>query len=350
MTDQKLIAQVYPNYQSTEERPINNLDSISGRILSPKHSISRRRVIDAEGVTHDIVIKRKSSLIIPLGAMALSPNPAIFARIMYAHRIFGYSGSHLRDKYVYENINKSFLSFLPHCLTMHKLLGGSRSVIVMEELPEGREVKPGDLCNIIDIITDVHAKYYGNDDIVKQMKLNYYSANDYKRARSTLRAFFDYYHDDTVKIYGEELTKKIQEFIEHMDVDYAETMHHQTLTHNDLTPRNIRISDKEIFIYDWELACYQNPEHDLIELLISTIDDSFTDKNIHNTINYFRTHLTEKTHQQLSDESYKKILRFNALEYCANRLAIYRSYDRHSKDDFIKKCAHNSRRVLEACL
>jgi len=181
------------------------------------------------------------------------------------------------------------------------------------------------------------------------MKLNHYTPEDYRRSRDTLKALFDYYYDENVKIYGKKLTKDVADFIDHIDAEYAEVMDHQTLTHNDFTPRNLFVDERGIIIYDWELACYQNPEHDLVELLISTIGDDFTDVQIRKIIAYYRKTLAEKTGQKISDAKFAKVMRFNALEYCVSRLAIYRSYSRHSQNSLVKKCVKNARKVLEVC-
>ena len=88
----------------------------------------------------------------------------------------------------YEKIDDSLRGDLPHFLGAFESLGGQSVVLVMEEFPQGRKVCFDDLHRILDSVTDFHAKYFGKDDVVQQMKLNHYAPKDYRRARGTLKA------------------------------------------------------------------------------------------------------------------------------------------------------------------
>jgi small subunit ribosomal protein S2 len=50
-----------------------------------------------------------------------------------------------------------------------------------------------------------------------------------------------------------------------------------TLTHNDFNPRNLCLRRGGVLpatvLYDWELAFFQNPQHDLIEFLVFVLED-----------------------------------------------------------------------------
>lgn len=327
----------------------NAIDTISSGLLG-RRAVTWHETADATGEKYRVVLKRKNSLVVPLGAVALSPSLGVFLRAISAHRVFGFNNGQRREKLFYENVDEKLRRNLPHFLGAKETFGGQNVTIIMEELPRGRSADYGDLRKIIDVITDFHAVYYDKRESVEWMKLNHYTPRDYRRARGTLRSLFRYYYDENVKLYGKRLAKTMVEFIENVDKEYAEVMDCQTLTHNDLTPRNIAICDGKVILYDWELACFQNPEHDLVELLFTTVDDNCTSEQICETVKYFRTQTDERTGRKMSDAKFAKTLRFNALEYCVNRLAIYRAYSKKHPSEMAKRCERNMRKVLEVCV
>lgn len=349
MTDKRLINSILPGHKTIQVFPFRKIDTISSKFLGER-SIMFYKVIDANEKERYIIVKHKNSLVVPLGAIELSPNFVVFLKVINAHRIFGFNDGQKREKLFYEKVDSSLRGVLPQFLGAHESLGGRSVSLMMEEFPQGRGINFGDLKRIIDSITDFHAKYYGKRVAIQKMRLNHYAPKDYRRARGVLRALFNYYYDENVKIYGIEFAHTMSDFIDQIDKEYAKTMDHQTLTHNDLTPRNVYIDDKKVIIYDWELVCYQNPEHDLVELLFTTVDDDCTLAQIRKVILYYRKQFVAKTQQEISDEGFAKYLRFNALEYCVNRLAIYRSYSEKNYNDLARRCERNARKVLEACL
>lgn len=348
MTDKKLICSIFPKYKSIQALSPEKVDTISSKFFG-RYSVVPYKVINASGEKYVIIIKHKNSLVVPLGATLLSPSFGIFLKVIMRHRVFGFNSGRKREKLFYEKVDNSLCGALPKYLGSCERVKGQSVSLAMIKFPQGREVGFDDLYKIIDLITDFHAKYYGKRETIREMGLNYYMPKDYRQSRGTLGALFNYYYDENVEIYGKEFVKVISDFIEHIDEEYAKVMEYQTLTHNDLTPRNISI-DKGIIIYDWELACFQNPEHDLVELLFTTVDDNCTSEQIQKVINYFRRQLENKTEKEISDEEFTKRMHFNALEYVVNRLAIYRSYSKKNYSSLAKRCERNARKVLEACL
>ena len=348
MTDQKLICSIFPKYENIQALSPEKIDTISSKFFG-KYAVIPYKVVDASGERHYIMIKHKNSLVVPLGATLLSPSFGIFLKVIRRHCIFGFNSGGKREKLFYEKIDNSLRGALPQFLGSCETFKGQRVSLAMIKFSQGREVVFSDLYKVIDLITDFHAKYYGKRETIREMRLNYYTPKEYRRSSGVLRALFNYYYDENVKIYGKELVKVMSDFIGRIDEEYAKVMEYQTLTHNDLTPRNISIGER-IIIYDWELACFQNPEHDLVELLFTTVDNDCTPEQIRKIINYFRKQLTNKTKTEISDEEFARRIRFNALEYVVNRLAIFRSYSKKNHNKLARRCERNARKVLEACL
>ena len=100
-----------------------------------------------------------------------------------------------------------------------------------------------------------------------------------------------------------------------------------------------------MLIYDWELACYQNPEHDLIEFLIFELH-KFADDEVRELIAYYKNNLLSALNINIQKADYERILEFNTLEYIVNKLSVYRLADVSLKLAFIKQMCKNAARML----
>ena len=105
-------------------------------------------------------------------------------------------------------------------------------------------------------------------------------------------------------------------------------------------------SEGDFLIYDWELSCYQNPEHDIVEFLIFVLHE-LSDDEVKSGIEYYKRELFEKLKLDISKEDYKRILEFNILEYTVNKLSVYRLADRRYKLDFTEQICMNTSRLIK---
>ena len=137
---------------------------------------------------------------------------------------------------------------------------------------------------------------------------------------------------------------RIEEFINNIDQYLGKYIKHQTLTHNDFSTRNIFMDDEQLYIYDWELAAYQNPEHDLIELLAYSLEQIDTNE-VKEIIKMYRKELYSKINAKYNDQEYKEILINNLKKFIAIRLTMLRIANKKIKMDFIDILINNCNKL-----
>jgi hypothetical protein len=76
-------------------------------------------------------------------------------------------------------------------------------------------------------------------------------------------------------------------------------------------------------VYDWELACYQNPQHDLIEFLVYALGDKTSKHTIDRYATYYLAILQEKTGLSFSAGAFHRVLYLNAVELGLVRFNVY---------------------------
>ena len=160
-----------------------------------------------------------------------------------------------------------------------------------------------------------------------------------------MKRMFRHLAKENISLFGEKKTVAIEAFIDNLHNESAAVSFHRTLTHNDLSYRNISCCDS-VIIYDWELACYQNPEHDIIELLISLLHELSADE-VRSALSYHRQRLSELTGVSLTDKQYAVILRFNMLEFCINKLSMLRIAARRIPLPYIEQFTRNTSAMMD---
>ena len=326
--------------------PLSDNSGMSNRIASKKAGILRYAVQFSDGTDVRFIGKRKSAAIIARGIFMLSGgDPLLFLLLVKNHKIIGYNGSFIREACLYNSFDNSLKKYLPDTIGSAASRLRGECFIAMEELPPN-------VCTavhvfpMIDAIAQFHARYYGDTSCVKKLGINCYASDDYRKTRRCLKRMFKSLSDENYSVFGKEKLEQIYRFIDNIHNEFALVEKRRTLTHNDYSLRNICIKNGQICIYDWELACFQNPEHDIAELLISVMHD-MTDSEIITALGYYRKKLSELTGKVLSDKEYFSSLRFNTLEFCVNKLSILRIAGNYLKLSYTHKLAENTARMLD---
>ncbi len=120
------------------------------------------------------------------------------------------------------------------------------------------------------------------------------------------------------------LRKRMLAFLEHAEDLLAEMQQHGfTLTHNDCTPRNICLDGGRVIFYDWELACIQNPEHDLAELFAFALPPGSLGQRIPGLQQYYYDCLARHLGKQILHRPAGRLLALNALCLALVRMNLY---------------------------
>lgn len=326
--------------------PLEEDNSLTGKTSLGAPPISKLRIFFKDAEVCDVIVKSKSSKVILNGIKLLNFEKSgnLFYHLLRYHRILSFDHSFLREISFYNHIEKDLRSSLPHVYGTYQNRLKDRYLIVMREFCKV-EVSGKELAyRVLDSILPFHLAYYGKKESVARLKLNCYSLKDYERSRFLLRTLFEGFGDEN-RLYFQENLSYLMIFIENIHIRKGALGEHFTLTHNDLSPRNLYFDGNGVILYDWELAAYQNPEHDLIEYLCFVLHD-FSDSEVFELMTYYKENLFEALNLTMSDGQYQKILEFNAAEFIVNKLSVYRRAGKTFPLDFIDDLCRNAARLL----
>lgn len=321
--------------------------SISGRVSFNQPSVFKLRLEFEKQPDIICILKLKSEQIIRCGMELINfDNSSNFQKILEGpHNIIGYDNSHIRESRIYDNISESLKCYMPKIFGAFYDAESDIYAILMHEYKNDVAFDEKMLLKSLDAITDFHAYYYNRPETIDNLLLNHYTTDNYSEQKNILLGMLQRLEEDTASVFSEKHQKLLFDFAMHIDEYHAKLPEHKTLTHNDFTPRNIFCQNDGLIIYDWELACYQCPEHDLIEFLLFVMSE-LTDEQIILIVNAFKQMLFAKCKVSFTDEVYNEILAFNLLEYCVNRLSLYRVCNKALRVDFIDGLAKNAERLL----
>ena len=320
-------------------------DGISNRFSSSDAGVQMYTAELSDGTVRSFIGKKKSFSIVFNGILMLCEKDVLLLmQLLLNHKILGYNGSALRESRLYSSFDESLTQHLPNVYgsASRPLFGDC--FIAMEKFSHAQPSHV-DIRRVIDAILPFHAQYYGDESFARANGVNIYSKTVHRRSRSGLKRMFRHLAKENISLFGEKKTAAIEAFIDDLHNESAAVSFHRTLTHNDLSYRNISCCDS-VIIYDWELACYQNPEHDIIELLISLLHELTADE-VRRALAYHRQRLSEMTGVSLTDEQYASILRFCTLEFCINKLTMLRIAARRLPLPYIEQFTRNTSAMMD---
>ena len=76
-------------------------------------------------------------------------------------------------------------------------------------------------------------------------------------------------------------------------------------------------------VYDWELCCFQNPQHDLIEFLVFVLGNEDFTQNVTRYTEFYMEQLQERIDITLKRKEFFAILHLNAVELAVRRFNLY---------------------------
>ena len=295
----------------------------------------------------EVLLKSKSRNIIKNGIKLLNHDNDMYLLYLLTryHKVLSFDKNYIRELKFYENIDTKLKEYTIPCYGCYKNSLQSKYLIFMKEIKDGLEFDKSYIYKTLDVIIKFHKQYYGKKECCDTYKLNYYSNHDYKISRRLLSYIFHKFDKENKTYFSNKELEKIENFLENIHIYHKNLPEHRSLTHNDFSTRNIFFLKEDLLIYDWELACYQNPEHDVIEFLIFELH-KFADDEVRELIAYYKNNLLSALNINIQKADYERILEFNTLEYIVNKLSVYRLADVSLKLAFIKKMCKNAARML----
>lgn len=182
---------------------------------------------------------------------------------------------------------------------------------------------------VLDDMAVLHAVYFNRaDELLPVMNINDAKTIMTPGMRDLLCEMTRFNHERFQHFFSSDLADLFIDFIGSIETHINRmNAYHRTLTHNDFNPRNICLrhhSDgPRIVAYDWEVPCFQNPQHDLAEFLAYTVDEKASFNDFLEFTERYRMKLSEITGSDLPREDFYQILYINALSLGVIRFNLY---------------------------
>ncbi len=351
VTKMKLEAMLGKPISGISELPFSCADSITGAVSLKDQSIRKYELAFEDGTHLTVVCKYKSSRIIINGIKLLNHKGSlqIFLQLLFHHSIYGFENSHIREARFYKHLPHKLRGNIIKTYGLYHDKSTDRHIVVMANQGGNAPTNIADCFRIVDAITDFHGYYYNDIEKTKPFCLNEIDARSYKRSKKLISLLWESMAEENRAIYTPDELAALNAFASKLEYEYSSLPEHRTLCHNDLSARNIFCDGERVYIYDWELAAYRNPEHDIIDLL-SSLADRLSDGQIFELLEYFRAELAKKTAVTLSDGDFQKLIRFNLMEFIITRATILRIANIKLKKAFILTLAKNTKRLMELLL
>ena len=332
---------------SVQKYDLKNASSANSAVASKKYGVHRMDVKLKDGSTEELALKSKSQKTLVNGILLLTKkNPKLRLDLILNHKIFSYNDSHRREISVYKNIDDSLRKHLINYRGYYKNgLVKKYNIMFDYHNIKNEKLNVKTAKRILDTILEFHIRYYNDIESAKKMNLNIYTPNDYRRAKKCIFKLYDSRHEENVKLYGEKKDQEIVEYINDIDKIMKKTAWHRTFTHNDFSTRNIFYNKDKVLFYDFELACFQNPEHDLMEMFFYDLE-CFTDIEVKELINYYKDGLRHGG-IEISDDDFAEMIKYNTFEFVVNRLSMTKTINDHVHLDFADVSIPNSVRLLK---
>ncbi len=327
---------------------IDNISSISNLVATKRIGIYCLNIFFEDGYCEKAILKVKSRDILRNGINLLGKNNLkLKIGLIINHKVFSYDNSCKREIKIYNNIDDTLKHNVIKYYGNYINSNDNSYNLIFKYYDFKKQDLTVDITKkILESIIEFHVFYYNKSEEIKKLELNNYNDKDYKKSIKNIKMMFNSNYKENIKYFGEKRSNKILEFIENIDKYISKYSFHKTFTHNDFSTRNMFYSSNEVLFFDFELACYQNPEHDLVEFLIYELEN-FTKDEVIELINFYKKELLYKVNAEINDEDYKELLLFNTYEFIVNRLSLLRMASKTINIDFVEKLLINSNKLLD---
>ncbi|MGN1042774.1 MAG: phosphotransferase [Christensenellales bacterium] len=271
-------------------QPLEVRESMSSHIEDgPEGSIFRFKLI-ADGRT--VVVKMKNNSFINNVGETMNYYGSDSFREYYknGYGLFYTRNSFCREKYIYTYLDESLRQFIPHYYGTVDV-SEQECLHIMEDIPIKQY--PVDLNNIVSFLVALHVKYMGDTLAARQMKVNIPDINDYKYGKDLSMILFD----NIQKLHPTfpiEIIEDLKRFAcdSHSVFEQLHT-YPRTVCHGDFSIKNLTFLQNRVVVYDWELSTYNNPEFDLISLMVF-YPDKLDDRLVCTIVNRYYRELRQK--------------------------------------------------------
>ncbi|CCO46915.1 putative Hydroxymethylglutaryl-CoA reductase (NADPH) [Vibrio nigripulchritudo SOn1] len=367
---------LYPDYAWLEEVRKVELDTNNGVIntlVSNTESVYgiHRLAVDNSAAekmgfeTFIAKIKPHSDEIKLLGAQLahISGDDTLSGLYQAQAKVLGFDNAHRREIALFSHLNAlgdtELLALCPQVYGSHADDKSQLYTLLMEDLSHCSHLdtinmptlwQEKEIKTALRGLAKIHASYFDNLDALEPLVisgcLDKLCADSLLESKTLLNRITEYNHQRYPDLVSESIVARVSAFID-SDSTLLKAMSEfpLCLSHNDFNIRNLALRHTEagtqLVAYDWELACIQNPQRDVIEFLISVIDQVAGNQSLQEYIEYYRGELQALTGYKCESKSFCKVLLGNAIYLFATRFNAYLMTNNVFKLEFIDRLTTN---------
>lgn len=290
----------------------------------------------------EVMVKSKpldGEVILMLNSMAAMCGPGLAPSYAQFKDRIGFSGVHTRELGIYRQTDPRFTRHIPKIFDTVEIPEREAYVLVMERLKGMLHMDTADdtsvwtpqqIACVIDGLAQLHSIWYGRDEeLLEQPWLGWYPTCESMIEMTVLwealgvhaaEEFPEWVTQDDLELHREmvRLIPKWWAEIEEMP---------RTLIHNDFNPRNLCLRPTDdgdrLCVYDWELATYHLPQHDLVEFLLFMLN---TDTEHEVVVKYMEMHrkaLEKYAKTKIDPEQWRVGFNLCIFDLATNRIMLY---------------------------
>ncbi|KAG0334697.1 hypothetical protein BG000_008112 [Podila horticola] len=199
---------------------------------------------------------------------------------------------------------------------------------------------PADIHLVLRDLASLHAQFLGQESKLLGMTfLENPTRSMMKVLRPAYEAMVRTNHKNEPELFSEALTQSMLDYLAHSDKYWAKIESHpRTLIHGDFNTRNIclrsdaKTGAQQLCAYDWELACCQVPQRDVVEFLSYVLPPGSTEWSHY--IEYHRLALKAAVEKSRPDapgltdsvpspREYMEVAKLALMDFASLRVAMY---------------------------
>jgi len=252
--------------------------------------------------------------------------------------IFNLEKSNVREIALYRTADPRLKPHLPHIYGTR--CDDSRRIyaILMEDLSSCSHLNTADrpelwehhqIEAVLSALADIHAVHWNQrKSLPAAAPLEALNPETYRASADLLGELTAFNAFRYPRLMDADLQRILNETLADLDsLTRAMLQQPLTLIHNDFNPRNICLRKHggamQPLVYDWELALFGNPQHDLIEFLIYVLDLDAPASRFDEYIEIYCRHLEAKIGSPLAAAEFRQGLALNALDLALVRFNLY---------------------------
>jgi len=262
----------------------------------------------------------------------------------------GFSGSHLRERGIYEANHPLVRTYLPQLLGVDADDRTGECVLILEDVPRAAPTGTADavwnnaeIACALDGLAQLHAAWYGREKDLQALPwIGFVRTSgttiEMEELWSALARHAGPLFEQAVDGIAAVQKRVIDGLTSWAGALDAGSL---TLVHNDFNPRNAflrRERDRlRLCALDWELATVGLPQRDVAEFLCFTLAADVSDSDIDGWLGHHRTALARATGERINKGDYCEGFRAALYEILIDRLAMYALINRVRPQAFLPR-------------